>query len=175
VIDSVQELQKEWPVISGAPWSFVIAVVAAGVLIWLFLWIIHRSQIAGKNSTIEALKTQLEAQVSPLREQISSLKEQIAAIEQRLKLATDAKEEVDKQFHTYKEDVAAKGRDASPAKVEAALEQLNKEDALMAHALKVAQKAIDARARESLPRGTGYPSEEVPGLTLNSNPLDKKR
>jgi hypothetical protein len=149
VIDIIKEFQKEWPVISGAPGSFAVAVVAAGVLIWLFLWIIHRSEIAGKNSTIVAHKAQLEAQVS-------GLKEQIAAIEQRLKLATEAKEELDRQFQAYKAEVAAKGSNASPAKVEAALEQLTKEDVLITHALKVARQAVEARERHSLPVGLGY-------------------
>jgi hypothetical protein len=121
VPEFIQEIQKEWPIISGAPWSFLIAVAASGVLIWLFLWIIHRSEITGKNSTIEALKAQLESQVS-------GLKEQIAAVEQRLKLAADAlaasdraKDELDKQFQAYKSEVAAKGRNASPEKVDAAI------------------------------------------------------
>jgi ABC-type Na+ efflux pump permease subunit len=173
VID-VQELQKEWPIISGAPWLFAAAVVAAGVLIWLFLLIIFRSQISG-----------LKEQISGLKEQIASLKEQIGIAEQRLKLADDlveaanrAREEVDKQLQDYKAEVAAKGRNASPAKVEAAFEQLKKEDAaLVEHALTLAHRRreeADARARGSLPRGSGYPSVKVPGLTLNSNPWDNK-
>jgi hypothetical protein len=32
----IEELQKEWPLITGAPGSFAIAVLASGVLIWLF-------------------------------------------------------------------------------------------------------------------------------------------
>jgi hypothetical protein len=91
------------------------------------LWFIHRSEIAGKNSTIEAHKAQIESPGSGLREQI-------AAIEQRLKLAIDAKDELDKQFQAYKMEVT-KGSNASPAKVEAAFEQLNREDALVTHAL----------------------------------------
>ena len=64
--------------------------------------------------------------------QIGSLKEQIAALEQRLKLTAEqaaasdrATDKVEKEFQAYKAEVAAKGRDASPAKVEAALTGLN--------------------------------------------------
>ena len=64
--------------------------------------------------------------------------------------------------------IAAKGSNASPAKVEAAFEQLNRDDALMAHALKVARQAIENRVRQSLPRGASYPVDK--SLTLNSIP-----
>ena len=85
-------------------------------------------------------------------------------MEQRLKLASDAsaaseraKDELDKQFQAYRADVAAKGNNASPAKVEAAFEQLNKEDALVTYALLVARQAVEMKARHSLPVGLGYP------------------
>jgi hypothetical protein len=85
---------------------------------------------------------------------VSALKEQIGAVEQRLQLAADlgaaaakAKDELDTQFQAYKAEVAAKGSNASPAKVEAAFEQLNKDDALVTHALKVAHQAIEAGGR----------------------------
>jgi hypothetical protein len=92
--------------------------------------------------------------------QVSGLKEQIAAMEQRLKLAADAstlsqraKEELDKQFQAYRADVAAKGSNASPAKFAASLEEFKRENAIMSHALKVAQQAVENRA---MPLGSGY-------------------
>ena len=108
---------------------------------------------------------------------MSGLKEQIATLEQRLKLAAEAKDELDKQFQAYKVEVADKGKNASPAKFEAAFAEFKKDDALIGHALKLAQRAIEeAEASRSLPRGTGYPSlEEAYGTTLNSNLWNKKR
>jgi hypothetical protein len=104
-----------------------------------------------------------DAQVSGLKEQVGGLKEQIAAVEQRLKLASEAsaasersKEELDKQFQDYKADVAAKGSNASPAKVDAAFEQLTKVDGLISHALILAHQAVQEKEARSLPVGTGY-------------------
>ena len=98
------------------------------------------------------------------QERLDALKEQVATVEQRLKLASEAsaaseraKDELQKEIQTYKADVAAKGSNASPAKVEAAFEQLNKEDALVTHALLVARQAVEMKARHSLPVGLGYP------------------
>jgi hypothetical protein len=69
-----------------------------------------------------------QERLAVLREQIATVKEQVAAVEQQLKLATDAsaaseraKDELEKQFLAYKSEVAAKGRDASPVKVDAAI------------------------------------------------------
>jgi thiamine pyrophosphate-dependent acetolactate synthase large subunit-like protein len=135
--------------------------------------------------------------------QVSGLKEQIAALEQRLKLASEAsaaseraRDELDKQLQAYKVEVAAKGSNASPEKVQAALEQLKREDAIVAAGLKAAQQALDAQygagQRQSLPRGAGFGvlsqtdyetlqklellgKNRVPGLTLNSIPDDVKK
>jgi hypothetical protein len=115
---------------------------------------------------------------------VYGLKEQIAAVEQRLKLATDlvaaadrARDELDRQFQAYKVDVAAKGSNASPAMVEAAFEQLNKEDALVTHALQVVRDAVGmgVTRRLSIPVGSGYPADKVPGLTLTSIHDDIKK
>jgi hypothetical protein len=91
--------------------------------------------------------------------EIAGLKEQIGAMEQRLKLNADAlaasdraKDELDKQFQTYKTEVAAKGKNASPAKMDAALVKLAKESALVRaetmEALKDAERALAATKRQ---------------------------
>lgn len=120
--------------------------------------------------------------------QVSGLKEQIAAMEQRLKLAADAstaseraKDELDKQFQAYRAEVAAKGNNASPAKVEAAFEQLKREDAIIAAGLKAAQQALEFGqygALKKLDYETLKKLERVgkiPGLTLNSIPDHMKK
>jgi hypothetical protein len=89
VSEFLETLHKEWPEVSGAPWSFLIAIAAVGGIIWLFVNFIYRKEIAGKDSTIQAHKAQLESQVS-------SLKEQIAALEQQLKLASKQTELADR-------------------------------------------------------------------------------
>ena len=53
---AIKELQVEWPVISGAPWSFAIAVAIFCGALWIFLEVLHRKQIANKDSTIESHK-----------------------------------------------------------------------------------------------------------------------
>jgi hypothetical protein len=57
-VDVLGELQKEWGVISGAPWLFAGAVSLAGLGIWGFLTLIHAATVTGKNATIESLTTQ---------------------------------------------------------------------------------------------------------------------
>jgi hypothetical protein len=63
-----------------------------------------------------------------LKEQIAALNAGIFVFEQRLKLATEqmaasgrATEELEKQFQLYKEKVSIEGKNASPAKVDAAI------------------------------------------------------
>jgi hypothetical protein len=69
-----------------------------------------------------------QERLAVLKEQIAAVKEQVTAVEQQLKLAVAAsgaseraKDELEKQFLDYKSEVAAKGREASPAKVDAAI------------------------------------------------------
>jgi chromosome segregation ATPase len=100
-----------------------------------------------------------ETQIAGLKEQIAGLKEQIAVLEQRLKFAaealaasTGAKNELEKQFQAYKTEVAAKGKDASPAKMDAAIQQLRREEAIRAVGLKVAQVARDGAQRQLDPK-----------------------
>jgi hypothetical protein len=67
-------------------------------------------------------------QVAGLKEQIAALNAGILVFEQRLKLTTEqmaasgrATEELEKQFQLYKEKVSIEGKNASPAKVDAAI------------------------------------------------------
>jgi hypothetical protein len=67
-------------------------------------------------------------QVAGLKEQIAALNAGILVFEQRLKLATEqtaasgrATEGLEKQFQLYKEKVSIEGKNASPAKVDAAI------------------------------------------------------
>jgi hypothetical protein len=76
--------------------------------------------------------------------------EQIAAWDQRLKFADErvlsserALEEVKKQVQDYKVEVATKGSDASSAKMDAAIEQLKRENALLAGDLEILQRELD--------------------------------
>jgi hypothetical protein len=132
--------KQEWAAFSSAPYIILPFIVLGWVAAWWF-----------RGRTTEG--------------NIASLREQIATWDLRLKHATDlvaasdqAKEELDKQFQAYKAEVAIKGSNASPVKVDAALVQLNKDDALITHALKVArQAAVETSARCSLPVGAGYP------------------
>jgi len=82
--------------------------------------------------------------------QIAGLKEQIAVVEQRLKLAADAlatsdraKDELDKQFQAYKSEVATKGRNASPAKVDAAIAKVATSNTDIGSGLSAALRDLD--------------------------------
>ena len=94
--------------------------MAVGVLIWGFLWIIHRSEIAGKKSTIETLKAQLESQKSTLNERLNLAVDKAA-------IADRAKDDLEKQVQTLRMDLAAataKAENGSLAKVEAQLQRV---------------------------------------------------
>jgi hypothetical protein len=58
--DIVEKIQKEWAVISGAPWSFVTVVVVLTVVIWFGTGEVNKATLSAKDATIETLKTQLE-------------------------------------------------------------------------------------------------------------------
>jgi hypothetical protein len=97
---------------TSAPlWAVIVATGATvGVAVWWFRGWMSQERLA------------------VLKEQIAAVKEQVTAVEQQLKLAAAAsgaseraKDELEKQFLAYKSEVAAKGREASPAKVDAAI------------------------------------------------------
>jgi ABC-type Na+ efflux pump permease subunit len=95
--------KQEWTAFTSAPFIMLAGIMVVGVAAW---W------LSGKMS---------EAQVA-------GLKAEISAWDQRLKLAADlvaasdrAKDELEKQFQAYKEEVSIEGRNASSAKVDAAI------------------------------------------------------
>jgi hypothetical protein len=111
--------------------------------------------------------TMFEREVACLKEQVSVLEKtkngEISVLEQRMKLAADglgrAKDDLanlDKQFEAYKAEVAAKGKNASPAMV----------DATMRAGLKIALRELEM---ERVPkRGLGMPP---PRSNWLNNPL----
>lgn len=59
--DIVERIQKEWAVISGAPWSIAITTVLLCGAIWFLVNQINNGTISAKDATIESLKAQIEA------------------------------------------------------------------------------------------------------------------
>jgi hypothetical protein len=89
----LETIQKEWPVIRGAPWSFAAAVIAIGIVIAGFSELIHHAEIAGKDATIETQKkTEIDAYKDKLngatpdeaKKQIDDSKARIADLETRV-------------------------------------------------------------------------------------------
>lgn len=88
----LETIQKEWPVIRGAPWSFAAAVIAIGIVIAGFSELIHHAEIAGKDATIETQKTEIDAYKDKLngatpdeaKKQIDNSKARIADLETRV-------------------------------------------------------------------------------------------
>jgi hypothetical protein len=85
------------------------------------------------------------------KREIDGLEGEKGVLEQRLKLAADltaasdrAKDELDKQFQAYKEEVATNGRNASPAKVDAAIVQWAAANKEVSVTLKVEPFTIDS-------------------------------
>ncbi|HEY8650534.1 MAG TPA: hypothetical protein VIL70_06425 [Chthoniobacterales bacterium] len=109
--------KQQWEAFMNAPYiMFPLLLFVAGAVWWF----------RGKMS---------EATVAGLREQINGLREQINIFNARLQLAAEkasladeAKDELERQFQTYKAEVAAKAGngafDARIAKVEASIEKL---------------------------------------------------
>jgi chromosome segregation ATPase len=127
VSEFLETLHKEWPEVSGAPWSFLIAIAAVGGIIWLFVNFIYRKEIAGKDSTIQAHKAQLESQVSSLKEQIAALEQQLKLASKQTELADRAKNDVENELQTLKKEIDAlkvKAESDSLAKVEAQIQNV---------------------------------------------------
>jgi hypothetical protein len=57
----LETIQKEWPVIRGAPWSLLILGGVLVVATWGFFKLIHDAEISGKDATIESQKTEIGA------------------------------------------------------------------------------------------------------------------
>ena len=157
----IDRIQKEWPVISGAPWSFLTAVAASGVLIWLFLWIIHRKEIAGKNATIE---THNKAQIESKNERLNLAADQAA-------IADKDKDELEKQVQTLRVELAAlaaltaKAENASWAKVEAQLQRVEAGLAKLATANNAVSSTLSATLKVT-------EAPDVASFTVDTNSLD---
>jgi hypothetical protein len=78
----IERLAKEWPVISGAPISFAIAVFVLGTLIWLALRWQYSARLAHRDDEIAAYRRKLDG-ASP-----DEAAQKIAALEKRLDAAT---------------------------------------------------------------------------------------
>jgi hypothetical protein len=89
--DIVKVIKDEWPVISGAPWSFAAAVVAVGLLIWLAVKTSYavrfaslQSRIDLKNDQIADYKAKLgDAPPETIRKKIKSLEDAVVAMKPR--------------------------------------------------------------------------------------------
>jgi hypothetical protein len=137
-IDDLTKLvfwQQQWAAFTSAIWIMLPLFIIVVFVVWWLSGKLSEAQIAG-------------------------LKEQIAAKEDRLKLAADgldrAKDDLanlDKQFQAYKAEVAAKGKNASPEKVDAAIEQLKREDAIMEAGLSVAARLKNEMEMERIRQG----------------------
>jgi hypothetical protein len=96
--------------------------------------------------------------------EIAGLEREISALNERLRLAADlvaasdrAKDELEKQFQAYEAEVAAKGSNASPVKVEAAIVGVAKSNTEIRDKLVGALLGREYEARHSsLPLGAGY-------------------
>ncbi|MBM6577135.1 hypothetical protein KCP91_12200 [Microvirga sp. SRT01] len=61
-------LEVQWHAVSAAPWLYVSAVVAIGLLMWAIIWVLHKERL-------DTLKSRIEAR----DQRIAQLEEQIAA------------------------------------------------------------------------------------------------
>jgi hypothetical protein len=97
------------------------------VLLWCFMSIPEvRQRYMKSGKGLDNNKSMAGSRSEEL--QIAGLKEQIGALEQRVTDLTTVSDRVDKQFQDYKAEVAANGRDASPAKVDAAIVEVADSD-----------------------------------------------
>jgi hypothetical protein len=118
-------LAKEWPVITGAPhlvFGGIITIIAfTGLIMWfLFSWSYRRQ--------IDGLKAQSEGTVAGLNGRIAVFEDRLKGAAEAVGIANQARAEVERQFKTYKEEVAANAEKAAlavtEAKVDAAIDKL---------------------------------------------------
>jgi len=117
--------EKELPVITGAPhlfWGGILVItVSLGLLIWfLFNWG-YRRQLAG-------LKKESEGIIAGLNGRIAVFEDRLKCAAEKVELANQARSEVERQFKTYKEELATNAEKAAlavtEAKVDAAIDEL---------------------------------------------------
>src|SRR5688500_8711357 len=89
--DAIKAIRDEWPVISGAPWSFAAAVVSVGLLIWAAIKASYAVRLASLQSRIELKNDQIadykaklgDAPPETIREKIEFLENAVVAMKPR--------------------------------------------------------------------------------------------
>jgi hypothetical protein len=98
--------KQEWTAFTNAPFIMLAGIMVVGVAAWWLNGKMSEGEIAG-----------LKAQMSAKDERLSLGVDKLAAAERDL-------EKLQKEFQNYKAEVDTKGRNASPAKVDAAIVRL---------------------------------------------------
>ena len=89
-------LDQEWTVIASAPISFITAIVVVGIIIWFFIRLIQRSEIAGLKATI----TTHNATITTQNERMALYKDRLDDNQQRLV-------ELERELENTKEAISA--------------------------------------------------------------------
>jgi hypothetical protein len=118
---------KEWPVIAGAQHLFIGAIIATIVLMVPIIWFVINWGY---------------------RRQIAVSEERLKLAAEKVELSDRAKDEVEKQFHAYKDEVAAGAAYdvlvERMAKLEAAIEELSIANNAVSSAITVAVRMSGA-------------------------------
>jgi hypothetical protein len=64
----LETLRKEWPVVKDVPWAFGIAVVVCAGIVWAFVHLLHRHEIAGMRASLDLLERQCREKDLVIRE-----------------------------------------------------------------------------------------------------------
>jgi hypothetical protein len=57
---SIEFWHREWPVIKAAPFSFIISLILATIVVWFVVWLIHRERLNNNQHTIEHRGREIE-------------------------------------------------------------------------------------------------------------------
>ena len=117
--------KQEWTAFWSAPWIVGPLLLIVGAAVW---WLNRKMS---------------EAQIAGLREQISTADQRLKFANERMLASERVLEEVKKQVQDYKAEVASKGNNASSVKMDAALEQLKRDYALLKGAWESLQRELD--------------------------------
>jgi hypothetical protein len=134
---------------SAPVWAVMVATgVTVGAAVWWFRGWMSEAQIAG-------LKAEMAGKVAGLEGEKSVLEQQLKLATDGLGRARDDLVNLQKELQNYQTEVAIEGSKASPAKVDAAIVKVTRDNA------EIRKKLFDALMRAhkkiDLPRGTGYP------------------
>ena len=115
--------------IAGAPHLFFGGIFAITTLILvLFAWF-YRRQIDGLKAQSSGLKEGSEGIIAGLNGRIEVFEDRLECAAEKVELANQARAEVERQFKSYKEEVAANAEKATlavtEAKVDAAIEKFS--------------------------------------------------